>query len=130
MHASPFDPRLLFIAVLAASDAASSNSWMDRFLILDANVGIGYRIPLMHRLSLVSSLTYGILAHTGNADFDGDGTAGRQWYVDQQLRGALRLELVLADRVSLVLKPEAAVFFERGTVGVLYGIGAGLQLGW
>jgi hypothetical protein len=42
----------------------------------------------------------------------------------------LRLELKLSDRMGLMVKPEAAVFFEANNVGVLYGIGAGLQFGW
>jgi hypothetical protein len=130
LYGISFDPKMLIVLDLTASHAASSNSWIDQFLILDANAGLAYRISLMKRLNLVPSITYGILAHTGNADLDGDGNAERLWYVDQQVRGALRLELILTDRVRLVLKPEAAVFFEMNTIGVLYGIGAGLQFGW
>ncbi len=125
-----FNPRLLLVLDLGISGAASSNIWLDRFLILNTGVGIGYRFDLMNQLALVPSVTYGILANTGDVDFDGDGTAQSVWYFDQQIRGSVSLEWMMTETMSMVIKPEAVVFFEANRIGLLYGLGAGLQFGW
>lgn len=130
MQEAPFHPKMVFIADLSASGAASNNVSMDQFLILDGRFGLGYKIAVTKRLSLVPSITYGVLAHTGNADLDHDGDAERQWYLDQQVRGSLGVDLMLNNTMSMVVKPEVAVFFESNNVGFLYGITAGLKFGW
>jgi hypothetical protein len=131
MHVSPFHPQALIIADLTVSSAASNNIHIDQFLILDARFGLGFRIPLTERLSLVPSVTYGVLTHMGNADFEDDGNSEPQWYLDQHIRGSLGLELMVTERMSIVIKPEAAMFFElNNNVGVLYGIGGGIRFGY
>lgn len=125
-----FNPRLLLVLDLGAGVAASNNIWLDRFLILNAGIGLGYRFDVMNQLALVPSVTYGILANTGDVDFDGDGTAQRVWYFDQQIRGSVSLEWMMTETMSMVIKPEVVVFFETNRIGLLYGIGAGLQFGW
>lgn len=125
-----FNPRLLLVLDLGAGGAASNNIWLNHFLILNAGVGLGYRFDVMNRLALVPSVTYGILANTGEVDFDGDGNAQEVWYFDQQIRASVSLEWMMTETMSMVIKPEAVVFFEANRIGLLYGIGAGLQFGW
>lgn len=127
MQESPLHPQLMLVGDLAVSGASLNNIWIERFLILDASLGLGYRIPLMKHLNLVPSVMYGLLVHMGNADFTNDGSAKRQFYIDQQLRGSLSFEYALTERMCAVIRPEALVFFEANHIGMQYGIGAGLQ---
>nr|WP_321295033.1 hypothetical protein [uncultured Sphaerochaeta sp.] len=127
MQESPFHQQLLFAANLAASGASLNNIWMDNFLILEASLGLGYRIPLSRQLDLVPSVAYGMLVHMGTVDFANDGSPERVCYIDQQLRASLDLAWTITETMKMVIKPEAVVFFETNQIGMQYGLGAGLQ---
>ncbi|NCC14201.1 MAG: hypothetical protein EOM32_12620 [Spirochaetia bacterium] len=127
MQESPFHQQLLFAAELAASGASLNNIWIDNFLILEASLGLGYRIPLTRQLDLVPSVAYGMLVHMGTVDFANDGSPERVCYIDQQLRASLDLAWTITETMKMVIKPEAVVFFETNHIGRQYGFGAGLQ---
>lgn len=124
---SPFHQQLLFAAELTASGASLNNIWIDNFLILEANFGLGYRIPLMRQVDLVPPVAYGILMHMGTVDFASDGSPERVCYIDQQLRASLDLAWMITGTMKVVIKSDAVVFFETNHIGMQYGFGAGLQ---
>lgn len=118
---------LLGYTELAYSRGPSKSDWVDTMQALNMSVGMGYRFSLTEKLQLTPELGYGVVLHLLNADFDEDGTKSFEPFIDQQIRLSLNLTYALCEQYTLIAAPLGVVFFEKGNIGTLLGLQAGLR---
>ena len=124
----PFERNFKALFELQLQWAKSNNLWTDSYIILGTNFGVGYIIPLFTNLALIPSLSYGFLTH--QCEDICSGTAQGTWYVDQQLQAMVQLEIPITQTILCYLRSHATLLLEKQRIGLLYGMGGGIQFAW
>lgn len=112
---------------IAYSAGPSKSDWVDSMQAFNISFGLGYRFACSGMMQITPELGYGLVIHLLNADFDEDGTKAFETFADQQIRLSLNFCYAFTDTYSLIVAPLGVLFFEKGTVGTLFGIQTGLR---
>ncbi|MDD3057500.1 MAG: hypothetical protein PHO72_04235 [Sphaerochaeta sp.] len=119
--------KLIGYGEVAYSRGPSKSDWTEAMQAANISVGLGYRFGLSEKLHLVPELGYGVVVHLINADFDEDGTKTLETFFDQQLRLSLNLTYAFNDTYTLLVAPLGVLFFEKNSMGTLFGVQTALR---
>ncbi|HCS36714.1 MAG TPA: hypothetical protein DIW48_08555 [Sphaerochaeta sp.] len=119
--------RLFGYGEIAYSKGPSNTDWVESMQAVNMSVGIGYGFDVADKLQVIPELGYGLVLHLLDADFDEDGTSTAETFLDQQVRFSLNLGYALTETYELIVAPLGVLFFEKGSVGTLFGLHTGLR---
>ncbi|WP_394699410.1 hypothetical protein [uncultured Sphaerochaeta sp.] len=105
----------------------SKSDWVDSLQAVGATIGIGYKIQLGNGFEAIPGIGYGVLAHLVDADFDEDGVSKFQVFADQQIRFSMDLTYALGNQYKVFISPLGVLFFEKESIGTMFGCQAGIR---
>ncbi len=121
---------LLPYTTLYYQKPSSSTSLVSSFQIIGTTLGIGIPVRKHHAFSVCIDIEAGIMQHIIEWTAEEDGPQSLSLYLDPVARIAATFILGTDDGVQVVVSPGYSFFFERGAIGQLISIEAGLRVNW
>nr|WP_321307026.1 hypothetical protein [uncultured Sphaerochaeta sp.] len=121
---------LQYFATLSYQRLSSSTSWVSSYHVLGTSLGVGIPVSTQPAFSVGIDLEAGIMQHILEWVAEESGPQSLTLYLDPMARIAATFVIGTDDGVQVVVSPGYSCFFEKGAIGQLISLEAGLRINW